>query len=58
MSAMTPRIALIIAILPLLGGCVITPRFEMVQQINFDYPAVDFQPTGYSDPLCCLDCTA
>ena len=33
------RFAMLISTLTLLGGCVMTPRVEMTQRIDFDYHA-------------------
>jgi len=39
MSAMSTRLLLILATLPLLSGCVVTPRFEISERYNFSYPS-------------------
>lgn len=56
---MVIRACILIAILGQLSACIVTPRFEMAQTINFDYvPPVAPIPLSYSDLLCCYDCTA
>jgi len=47
------RSLLIVAPLFLLTGCIVTPRMEVVEQINFNYQQFN-QPVAldYNDALC------
>ena len=51
------RIALILALLLPLSGCIITPRIDISEQLDFDYVPQQ-PPMSYSDLLCCYDCQA
>lgn len=55
---MGTRFCLIAAMLTLLSGCIVTPRFEMTERIDFNYSPMAQAPMSYSDILCCVDCTA
>lgn len=55
---MGTRFLLIASMLTLLSGCIVTPRFEMVDRIDFNYSPMAQAPMTYSDILCCADCTA
>ncbi len=52
------RTFLLIAILSQLSACIVTPRFEVAQKIEFNHMQPDQRPMSYSDLLCCYDCTA
>jgi hypothetical protein len=57
---MGSRFLLIISSLTLLSGCVVAPRFDLTEKIQFNYaPNVQAQQAlSFSDLMCCLDCTA
>lgn len=54
---MLKKIFVVAAIIPL-TGCMVTPKFEMSETINFDYVRQDVTPMSYNDLLCCYDCNA
>jgi hypothetical protein len=47
------RVFLLIALMPVLSGCIITPRVEMTERIDFNYhaPAIA-QPMNFEDQMC------
>ncbi len=53
------RFCLIFASLTLLSGCVVVPRFEMTERMQFNYapPNVPVQMSS-EDLLCCAECRA
>ena len=53
------RFCLIFATQTLLSGCIIAPRFEMTERIQFNY-APPNTPVAISpeDLLCCAECRA
>ena len=53
------RFCIIFATLTMLSGCIIVPRFEMTERIEFNYapPPMPIQ-LSYEDMLCCNDCQA
>lgn len=57
---MGSRFLVIFASLTLLSGCVVTPRIDVTEQIQFNYaPNVQApQALSFTDLMCCLDCTA
>lgn len=55
------RFCFIISTLTVVSGCIVTPRFEMTQRIDFSYTpqaSLQVQPMSYNDVLCCYDCQA
>jgi hypothetical protein len=55
---MLPKILFVIASFSLISGCIATPRFEMSQAIDFQYMPGILQPMGFSDVMCCAQCSA
>ena len=53
------RCFMLLAVSPLLGGCIITPRVEMTERIDFNYhaPAIQSQMSA-PDLMCCTECRA
>lgn len=58
MSAMITRFLVLTALLSTLSGCIIIPRTEMTQRIDFNYITVPPVALGYDDLMCCAQCTA
>lgn len=52
------RTLILIAILSGLSGCVVSPRIEISETLNFDAPMPDQTPLSYADLLCCYECNA
>ena len=47
------RIALTVTMLSMLTGCIVTPRVEMTERIDFNYHAPALaQPMGLTDQMC------
>ena len=57
MALMLTRLAICLALCTQLSACIITPRFEVTEKLNFDYVPVSAQPMSYNDLLCCEQCT-
>lgn len=58
MSAMIARIAVLTIILASLSGCVVIPRTEMTQRIDFNYVTYPEEVLSYNDLMCCAECAA
>ena len=53
------RFCLIFATLTLLSGCIVAPRFEMTERIDFNYaPPNQTAQLSAEDLLCCAQCKA
>ncbi len=53
------RFCIIFGLMTLLSGCIVAPRFEMTERLNFNYaPLTPNLPVSYEDLLCCAECRA
>lgn len=55
---MIARIAVLTIILASLSGCVVIPRTEMTQRIDFNYVTYPEEVLSYNDLMCCAECAA
>jgi hypothetical protein len=59
MVVMGTRFCVIFAMMTLLSGCIVTPRFEMTERFQFNYAPMAAQvPMSPEDLLCCSLCRA
>ncbi len=58
MSAMISRLLVLSALLSTLSGCVVIPRTEMTQRIDFNYVTYPEDMLSYNDLMCCAECSA
>jgi hypothetical protein len=58
MSAMISRLLVLSALLSTLSGCVVIPRTEMTQRIDFNYVTYPEDVLSYNDLMCCAECSA
>lgn len=58
MPAMITRFLLLTALLSTLSGCIVIPRTEMTQRIDFNYVTYPQEALSYNDLMCCAQCTA
>ena len=58
MSAMIIRFALLAVLMSSLSGCIVIPRTEMTQRIDFNYVTYPEDMLSYNDLMCCAQCTA
>ncbi len=52
------RIIALCAAVVTLSGCIVTPRIEIAERIDFNFTPPDQKPMSYSDLLCCHECHA
>jgi hypothetical protein len=45
-------------VLSTLSGCIVVPRTEMTQRIDFNYVTYPSQALSYNDIMCCAQCAA
>ena len=52
------RFALLAVLMSSLSGCIVIPRTEMTQRIDFNYVTYPEDMLSYNDLMCCAQCTA
>lgn len=55
---MISRLLVLSALLSTLSGCVVIPRTEMTQRIDFNYVTYPEDMLSYNDLMCCAECSA
>ncbi len=55
---MKTKICVLFALLIPLSGCIVTPRIEISDTINFDSIPPEQKTVSFNDDLCCWRCNA
>ena len=55
---MITRFTALAVLLSTVSGCVVIPRTEMTQRIDFNYVTYPAETLSYNDIMCCAQCTA
>ena len=55
---MITRFLVLTAFMSTLSGCIVIPRTEMTQRIDFNYVTMPAAQLSYNDLMCCAQCTA
>jgi len=55
---MIPRLLILTALVTTLSGCIVVPRTEMTQRIDFNYVTYPQEALSSTDIMCCAQCTA
>ncbi len=58
MSAMITRFLLLPTLMSTLSGCIVVPRTEMTQRIDFNYVTYPAEALSSVDLMCCAQCAA